>query len=113
MDELREQEREEQRKQNVDQQRAYRERKLKQLEEHRNQFVEQQRQYSTNIPVEKTTGDAQHVMVREKRVDNMVQFQEVPITIMVRDKDIEIDDNISAPSEEMYTRHHKFHEQID
>ena len=37
------QEREEQRKRNVDRQRAYREIKLKQLEEARNQFVEQQK----------------------------------------------------------------------
>ena len=53
-------------------------------------------------------GDAQRVTVREQRVDDMVQFQAVPITNMVRDKEIEIDDNISVPSEEMYTRHRKF-----
>ena len=39
--ELTAEEQEEQRKQNLDRQRAYRERKLKQLEEQRNQFVEQ------------------------------------------------------------------------
>ena len=91
-------EREELRKRNVDQQRAYRERNLKQLEEQRNQFLEQQgnkkvgqqRQYSTNKPVEPTMGDYQHAMVREQRVDN-----------------------ISIPSEEMYTRHRKFRERID
>ena len=41
MDELIAEEREEQRKGNADRQRAYRERKLKQLEEARNQFAEQ------------------------------------------------------------------------
>ena len=58
-------------------------------------------------------GDTQRVTVREKRVDDMVQFQTIPITNMVWDKEIEIDDNISVPSEEMYTRHRKFCEQID
>ena len=70
------QEREEQRIRNVDRQKAYREKKLKQLEEQRN-----------------LNGDAQHVTVGEWV--------------------IEMDDNISVPSEEMYTRHHKFHEWID
>ena len=70
------QEQEEQRKWNIDQQRAYRERKLKQLEEQRN-----------------LNGDAQHVTLIEWGV--------------------EIDDNISVPSKEMYTRHRKFHERID
>ena len=51
-------EREEQRKWNIDRQRAYRERKLKKLEEARNQFSKQ-------------------------RVDDMAQFQEVPITSMI------------------------------
>ena len=72
------------------------------MEEQRNQFVGQQRnlnveyhrQYSTNIPVEQTVRDAQCVMVRDQHVDDMVQFQAVPITNMVRDKEIEIDDNI-------------------
>ena len=73
-------EREEQRKWNVDRQRSYRKRKLKQLEEQRNQIVEQQRnqnveqqrQYSTNIPVEPTVGDAQRVMVIEQHDANLV-----------------------------------------
>ena len=64
---------------------------MKQLEEQRNQFVEQQRnqiveqqrQYSSNILVEPTMGDAQCVTVREQRVDDMVQFQAIPITHMV------------------------------
>ena len=33
--------------------------------------------------------------------------------VMVGEWGIEIDDNISVPSEEMYTRHRKFHERID
>ena len=49
-------------------------------------------------------GDAQHVTVREQRVDDMVQFQPVPITVMVWDKEIEIDDNISVPCEEMKSK---------
>ena len=76
MDELIAQELEEQRKRNVDHQKAYRKRKLKQLEEHRN-----------------LNGDAQRVIVREQGA--------------------EMDDNISVPYEEMYTRHCKFHERID
>ena len=36
--------------------------------------------------------------------------QEVPNTNMVPHKEIEIDNNILVPFEEMYTRHHKFHE---
>ena len=64
---------------------------MKQLEEARNQFVEQQknqnverqRQNSTNIPVEATVEDAQCVMIREKSLDGMVQFQTVPITNMI------------------------------
>ena len=99
------QEREELRKWNVDQQRAYRERNLKWLDEQRNQFAEQQinqnverqRQHSTSIPVKPIVIDA----------------QAVPNTNMVPHKEIEIDDNISVPSEEMYTRHRKFHERID
>ena len=67
------QEREEQRKRNVDHQRAYQERKSNQLEEERNQFAEQQknqnverqRPNSTNTPMEATMEDAQHVMIRE------------------------------------------------
>ena len=58
-------------------------------------------------------GCAQRVTVREKCVDDMVHFQAVPITNMVQDKEIEIDDNISVPYEEMYNRHRKFHERID
>ena len=85
------QEREEKRKRNADRQRAYRERKSKQLEEARNQFAEQQknqnverqRQNSTNIPVEETMEDAQRVTIREQSVDGMVQFQAVPITNMI------------------------------
>ena len=85
------QEREEQRKRNVDRQRAYRQRKSKQLEEARNQFAEQQknqnverqRQNSTNIPVEATVEDAQRVTVREQSFDGMVQFQAVPVTNMI------------------------------
>ena len=95
MDKFTTQEREEKRKWNVDRQRAYRERKLKQLEEARNQFaeqqknlnVEQQRQNSTNIPVEPTVEDAQRVTVKEQRVDDMVQFQAVPITNMIPNVD--------------------------
>ena len=94
---------------------------MKQLDEQRNQFVEQQRnqnveqqrQYSTNMPVEQTVGDAQRVTVRGQRVDDMVRFQTVLITNMVRDKEIEINGNILVPSEEMYTRHRKFRERID
>ena len=89
--ELTVQEQEQQRKWNADRQRAYREIKSKQLEEARNQFVEQQknqnverqRQNSTNIPVEATVKDAQHVTIREQSVDGMVQFQVVPITNMI------------------------------
>ena len=92
MDELTVEERQEQRKWNVDRQRAYRERKLKQLEEARNQFAEQQknvnverqRQNSTNIPVEPTVEDVEHVRVRDQHVNDMVQFQTVPITNMVQ-----------------------------
>ena len=62
-----------------------------------NQTVEQQRQHSTSIPVKPTLTNA----------------QAVPNTNMVPHKEIEIDDNISVPSEEMYTRHRKFHERID
>ena len=43
----------------------------------------------------------------------MTDAQAVPNTNMVPHKEIEIDDNISVPFEEMYTRHHKFHERID
>ena len=61
------------------------------MEEARNQFakqqknqnVERQRQNSTNIPVEATVEDAQHVTIREQSVDGMVQFQTVPITNMI------------------------------
>ena len=69
-------EQEEQIKRNVHQQRACRERKLKQLEEQRN-----------------LNGDAQCVTFEERGV--------------------EMDDNISVPFEEMYTRHRKFRERID
>ena len=69
-------EREEQRKWNVDRQRPYQERKLKQLEEQRN----------LNGDVERVTGG---------------------------EWGVEIHDNISVPSEEMYTIHQKFRERID
>ena len=58
-------------------------------------------------------GDAQCVTVIEKHVYDMVQFQAVPITNMVWDKEVEIDDNISVPFEEIDTRHKKIHEWID
>ena len=45
---------------------------MNQLEEQRNQNVEQQRQYSTNIPLEPTVGDAQHVMLIEWHDADMV-----------------------------------------
>ena len=85
------QEREEQRKRNVDRQREYRERRLKQLEDARKQFIEQQKnqdvereiQNSTNIPVEPTMEDAQRLMFSEQHVDDMVQFQAGPITNMI------------------------------
>jgi len=150
------------------------------LEETRNQFadqqkkenVERQRQISTIIPMEPTLENVQRVMVNEQFVDDMVQFQAVPITNMIpnadrqkqyrkrkldeltaqeqeeqrkrnvdrqktyrerklkqleerrnlnghaqcgtiKDKSVEIDDNISVPSEEMYTTHRKFRERID
>ena len=89
MDELIVEEWEEQRKWNVDWKRAYRERNLKQLEESRNQFaqkqknlnVERQRQNSTNILVEPTVEDVEHVRVRYQCVDDMVQFQIVQLII--------------------------------
>jgi len=95
LDGLTAQQREEQRKQNADRQRAYRQRKLKQLEEARNQFAEQQknqnverqRQNSTNIPVEAIVEDAQCVTIREQSLDGMVQFQTVPITNMIPNAD--------------------------
>ena len=82
---------EEQRKRNTNRQRAYRERKLKKLEEARNQFAEQQknvnverqRQNSTNIPMEPTVEDVECVRVRDQCVDNMVQFQTIPIANMI------------------------------
>ena len=43
----------------------------------------------------------------------MTDAQVVPNTNMVPHKEIEIDDNISVPSKEMYTRHRKFRERID
>ena len=43
----------------------------------------------------------------------MTDAQVVPNTNMVPHKDIEIDNNILVPYEEMYTRHRKFHEPID
>ena len=78
---------------------------MKRLGEQRNKFTEQQinqnverqRQHSTSIQVKPTAIDA----------------QVVPNTNMVPHKEIEIDDNISVPSEEMYTRHCKFCERID
>ena len=84
-------EQEKQRKQNDDRQRAYRERKLKQLEEARNQFAEQQkilnverqRHNPTNIPVEPNVEDVECLRVKEKCVDDMVQFEAVPITNMI------------------------------
>ena len=54
------------------------------VEQQINQNVEQQRQYSTNIHVEPTVGDAQHVMVTERHDADMVQFQSFPVTNMVR-----------------------------
>ena len=68
---------------------------MKQLEEVRNQFAEQQkkenverqRQISTNIPMEPTLENAQRVMVNEQCVDDMVQFQAVPITNMIPNAD--------------------------
>ena len=62
-----------------------------------NQIVERQKQHSTSVPVKLTVIDA----------------QAIPNTNMVPHKEIEIDDNISVPSEEMYTRHRKFHERIE
>ena len=53
------------------------------VEQQRNRNVEQQRQYSTNIPIEPTLGNDQRVTVTEKCVDDMVQFQVVPITNMI------------------------------
>ena len=61
------------------------------MEEARNQFaeqqknvnVEQQRQNSTNIPMEPTVEDVERVRIRDQRVDDMVQFQTVPITNMI------------------------------
>ena len=43
----------------------------------------------------------------------MTDSQVIPNTNMVPHKEIEIDDNILVPSEEMYTRHCKFCELID
>ena len=78
---------------------------MKRLDEQRNRFAEQQinqtgerqRQHSTSVPGKLTMRDA----------------QVIPNTNMVPHKEIEIDDNISVPYEEMYTRHHKFRELID
>ena len=52
------------------------------MEEARKQFIEQQKnhnvereiQNSTNIPVEPTIEDAQHLMVSEQHIDDMVQL---------------------------------------
>ena len=66
-------------------------------EQQKNQNVERQRQHSTSIQVKPTTTHA----------------QVVPNTNMVPHKEIEIDNNISVPSEQMYTTHRKFHERID
>ena len=38
---------------------------------------------STNILVEPIVEDVEHVRVRDQRVDDMVQFQTVPITNMI------------------------------
>ena len=43
----------------------------------------------------------------------MTDAQAVPSTNMAPHNEIEIDDNISVPSEQMYTTHHKFRERID
>ena len=43
----------------------------------------------------------------------MTDAQAVPNTNMVPHKEIEIDDNISVPSKQIYTRHRKFRERID
>ena len=130
MDGLTAQEREEQRKRNANRQRAYRERKLKQLEEARNQFAEQQknqnverqRQNSTNIPVEAIVEDAQCLTFRVQRVDererklNHLEEQRNingDADLTVKERGVEMEDNISVPSKEMYTRHRKIREQID
>ena len=42
------------------------------VEQQKNQNVEQQRQNSTNIPMEATVEDAQHVTIREQSVDGMM-----------------------------------------
>ena len=104
---------------------------MKQLEEARNQFaeqqknliVEQQRQKSANIPVEATVEDVQRLTVRAQRVDErerkLNQLGEKRNLngdaehVTVEERGVEMDDNISVPSEEMYTRHCKFREQID
>ena len=43
----------------------------------------------------------------------MTDAQAIPNTNMVPHKEIEIDDNISVTSEQMYTTHRKFRERID
>ena len=43
----------------------------------------------------------------------MTDAQAIPNTNMVPHKEIEIDNNISVPSEQMYTTHRKFRKRID
>ena len=50
------------------------------IEQQKNKNVERQRKSSTYILVEPTVEGAQCVTVREKCVDEMVQFQAAPIT---------------------------------
>ena len=42
-----------------------------------------------------------------------IQMKEVPNANMVRDEEIQIDNNVSIPSKEMHIRHRKFHNKID
>ena len=46
--------------------------------------------------MEPTMEYAQRVMVREQHVVDMVQFQVVPITNMIQDHEIEIDDRYNV-----------------
>ena len=46
----------------------------------KNVNFERQRQMSTNIPVEPIVEDVERVRVRDQHVDDMVQFQTIPIT---------------------------------
>ena len=94
---------EEKKRENEDGQKEYRKRKLDEL---RTKEWEEQRKW--NVDQQRAYRERKLKQLEEKRNLNR-DAQHVTLI----EWGVEMDDNISIPYEEMYTRHHKFHERID